>query len=182
MLHKHYQEKGLSITHDTEYNDGCASQFKCIHAFSSLARWSIKTTQISGKISHGKSKSDGLGGVVKSHTTRAVCGRKIYIQNAKELFDFLHGTLEVEGAYKSKKLMLNDIFFYIPSESIKDFRSTFPDTEYVYIQRTLKIHEVSTIPGNTDAINYRHSSCGWEFCSKGDYNKCESISEFNEYP
>ena len=154
MLHKHYQKKGLSITHDVEYNDGCASQFKCIYAFSSLARRSIKTTRIFCKTSHGKSKSDGLGGVMKSYATRAVCGERIYIQNAKELFDFLHGTLDVEDAYESNKLILNRKFFYIPSESIKDFHSTFPDTEYVYIQGTLKIHEVSMIPGNTDAFNY----------------------------
>ena len=56
---------------------------------------------------------------------------------------------------------------------MKDFRSTFPNTEYVYIQGTFKIHEVSTIPGITDAINYGHSSCGYEFCWKGEYNKCE---------
>ena len=84
ILHKHYQKKGLSITHDVEYNDGCASQFKCICAFSSLARHSIKTTQIFCETSHGKSKSDGLGGVVKSYATRAVCGKHIYIRNAKE--------------------------------------------------------------------------------------------------
>ena len=28
ILHKHYGNEGLSITHDIEYNDGCASQFK----------------------------------------------------------------------------------------------------------------------------------------------------------
>ena len=142
MLHKHYQKKGLSITYDVQYNDECASQFKCICAFSSLARCSIKTTQIFCETSHGKSKSDGFGGVVKSYATRAVCGKRIYIRNVKELLDFLHGTDDVEDVYESSKPMLNRKFFYIPSESIKDFRSTFPDTEYVYIQGILKIHEV----------------------------------------
>ena len=54
-------------------------------------------------------------------------------------FDFLHGTLDLEDAYESNKPMLNRKFFYIPSESIKDFCSTFPDTEYGYNQDTLKI-------------------------------------------
>ena len=106
MLQKH-QEEELSITHNVGYNDGCASQFKCICAISSLARHSIKTTQIFCETSHGKSKSDGLGGVVKSYTTRTVCGKQIYIWNAKELFDFLSETLDVEDAYVSNKSMLN---------------------------------------------------------------------------
>ena len=46
----------------------------------------------------------------------------------------------------------------------------------------MKIHEVSTIPGNDKAIKYRSSSCGCEFCLMGEYNKCESIAEFKEYP
>ena len=35
-LHKHYQDQGVEIVHDVEYNDGCSSQFKCIRAFSPL--------------------------------------------------------------------------------------------------------------------------------------------------
>ena len=154
-LHKHYQDEGLLITHDIEYNDGCASQFKCIRAFSSLARRPIKTTQIFCETSHGKSKSDGLGGVVKSYATRAVCGERKEMRDAKELFDFFEETLVVKDAYESNKPMLNRIFFYITSETIQALRSAFPDTEYVYIPGTLKIHEISTIPGNINAINYR---------------------------
>ena len=30
ILLKHNRDDGLSIQHDIEYNDGCASQFKCI--------------------------------------------------------------------------------------------------------------------------------------------------------
>ena len=42
-LHEHYAGEGVSITHDMEYNDGCASQFKCIRAFAALARRDTKT-------------------------------------------------------------------------------------------------------------------------------------------
>ena len=30
ILHSHYLQEGGIINHDIEYNDGCASQFKCI--------------------------------------------------------------------------------------------------------------------------------------------------------
>ena len=74
LLHEYYKSEGYNITHDIEYNDGCSSQFKCIKAFSSLARRNIKTTRIFCETSHGKSKSDGLGGVIKSFVYHDVCG------------------------------------------------------------------------------------------------------------
>ena len=73
LLHEYYKSEGYNITHDIEYNDGCSSQFKCIKAFSSLARRNIKTTRIFCETIHGKSKSDGLGGVIKSFVYRDVC-------------------------------------------------------------------------------------------------------------
>ena len=72
LLHEYYKSEGYNITHDIEYNDGCSSQFKCIKAFSSLAR--RNTTRIFCETSHGKSKSDGLGGVIKSFVYCDVCG------------------------------------------------------------------------------------------------------------
>ena len=74
LLHEYYKSEGYNITHDIEYNDGYSSQFKCIKAFSSLARRNIKTTRIFCETSHGKSKSDGLGGVIKSFVYHDVCG------------------------------------------------------------------------------------------------------------
>ena len=117
ILHRHHREKGLLITHDVEYKDGCASQFKCIRAFSSLARHSIKTTRIFCETSHGKSKSDGLAGFVKSYATRAVCGKQNYIPNANELFDFLNGILDVEDAYEAtNQCSIVFSFTYLPRE------------------------------------------------------------------
>ena len=39
-----------------------------------VQRKKIKTTKVFFETSHGKSKSDGLGGVIKSITSCAVCG------------------------------------------------------------------------------------------------------------
>lgn len=60
ILHQHYADESMSINHDIEYNDGCASQFKCIRAFSTLARRNVKTTRVFCETSHGKSKSDSM--------------------------------------------------------------------------------------------------------------------------
>ena len=133
ILHRYYKDAGLSITHDTEYNDGFALQFKCICAFRSLRRRKIKTTRVFCETSHGKSKSDGLGGVIKSNASCAVCGEREVIRDAKELFDFFNENLVVKAAYESSKPMLNCVFFYVLLEKINEYCSTFPSHKYVYI-------------------------------------------------
>ena len=182
ILHKYYEDEGLSITHDIEYNDGCASQFKCVRAFSSLAKRHIKTTRVFCETSHGKSKSDGLGGVIKSYASRAVCGERRVIRDAKELFTFFDETLVVKAAYESNKPMLNRRFFYVSAEDMDNYRSELPSDKYIHIPGTLAIHEVVSIPGNTNTIMYRNSSCGCTFCLNNEYEKCESLEQFKEYP
>ena len=83
ILQDHYTGEGFSIDHNIKYNDGCGMQFKYIQVFTSLARCRVKTSHIFTKTSHGKWKSDGLGGVVKSFASRAVCGKRHIIRNAK---------------------------------------------------------------------------------------------------
>ena len=121
ILHRYYKDAGLSITHDIEYNDGCASQFKCIFAFSSLTRRKIKTTRVFCERSYGKAKSHGLLGVVKLYASCAVCGEREVIRDAKELFDFFNENLVVKAAYESSKPMLNCVFFYVSLEEINEY-------------------------------------------------------------
>ena len=139
-LHEHFKNEGLHIEHDVEHNDGCAIQFKCIRAFSALARRNIKTTSIFCETSHGKSKSDGLGGVVKCYASRSVFGEKTIIRNGKELFQFYEENLVVRDAFESNKPMLNRLFFYVSSDDIEEFCSSFPENGYKYIDGTLQIH------------------------------------------
>ena len=59
-LHEHQDGEGVSIIHDMEYSDGCASQFKCVKAFAALAHCD-KTMWNYCETSHIKTKFDGLG-------------------------------------------------------------------------------------------------------------------------
>ena len=54
--------------------------------------------------SHGKSKSDGLGGVVKGYASREVASKNVLIRNAKELYEFCKEKLEVTNSEKGKML------------------------------------------------------------------------------
>ena len=182
IFHHHYVEEGLQINHNIEYNDGCSSQFKCIRAFSSLARRPVKTTRIFCETNRGKSKSDGLAGVVKAFGSRAVCSERRVIRDAKELTDFFDKTLEVKSAIESNRPMLKRLFFYISLKDMEDYRSVFPSLKYNYISGTLSIHEVVTIPGNMEAILYRKASCGCSCCLSGNYKECVCLEQFQEYP
>ena len=177
-IHAHYKNEGMSISHDIEYNDGCSSQFKCIRAFSGLARRSIKTSRIFCETSHGKSKSDGLGGVVKCCASRCVCSEQRYIRNAKELFDFFDERMVVRNAFDSNKPMLNRLFHYISSDEMQEYRSTFPENTYHYIPGTLKIHQVVTSPGDSSCILYRHIACTCKECLGGSYASCQRKEKY----
>ena len=171
LLHEHFKSEGYIITHDIECNDGCSSQFKCVKAFSSLARRNIKTTHIFCEMSHGKSKSDGLGGVIKSFVYHDVCGSEKIIQNAKELHDYCIENLTVHNA-ETSKLMLNRLFFYISSEEMTEYWSSFP------ITGTFRIHLVTTT-SNDKSIMARQCSCGCKSCLNNE-EVCGSIAAFRD--
>ena len=120
-----------------------------------MRRRKIKTTRVFCETSHGKSKSDGLGGVIKSYASCAVCGEREVIRGAKELFDFFNENLVVKAAYESSKPMLNHVFFYVLLEEINEYCSTFPSHKYGYIPGALGIHQVVTTPGNSKSIQHR---------------------------
>ena len=105
MIHKHYTDQNIPVTRDIEFNDGCSSQFKGINAFTKFSYHSVPTTRVYFETSHGKSKSDGLGGVVKCAATSEVNGRQVIIQNAQELFEFCCEKLTVENSQTNEALL-----------------------------------------------------------------------------
>ena len=62
------------------------------------------------EISHGKSKSDSLGGVVKGYASREAAATNTVIRDAAELCQFCNAKLTVLGSDEHKK-MLNRLFF-----------------------------------------------------------------------
>ena len=132
IIHERYKEMGIKIEHDIEFNDGCASQFKCITAFSNFANRSIPTTRVYFETSHGKSKSDGLGGVVKSFASRNVSAQEVVIRNAKELFDYCEENLTVIDNVENKP-MLNRCFFYIPDTQLDEYRSNILENQLLKV-------------------------------------------------
>ena len=110
MIHTYYDEREINIEIDIEFNDGCASQYKCLPAIQSFAWRNVSSIQVYFETSHGKSKSDSLGGVVKGYASREVAATNTVIWNAAELYQFCNEKLTVLGSDEHKK-MLNRLFF-----------------------------------------------------------------------
>lgn len=130
ILHQHYADESMAINHDIEYNDGCASQFKCIRAISTLARRNAKTTCVFCETSHGKSKSDGML-VWQSHLHHvlSVGSTRSSEMQRNELTDFINEELVVKSAYESHKPMLNQLFFCISSDEMENYRNKISSLE-----------------------------------------------------
>ena len=65
VMHEYYKSEGLNVLHDYEINDGCGQQFKSRKAVAMLSHRLVKTTRLWFESSHGKNRSDGIGGQVK---------------------------------------------------------------------------------------------------------------------
>ena len=79
--------------------------------------------QVFFETSHGKSMSDGLGGVVQWYVSQGVTV-KIMIRNGKKLFDYCEKTLAVVGDKMNGK-MVNRVFMYISAMDMKEYREEF---------------------------------------------------------
>ena len=77
----------------------------------SLMKRSKQTIRIFFETLHGKSKSDGLGGVIKWYVSKDVAAKGVIIRNGKELFDYCESNLAVEN--QNSKMMQRKFFLYI---------------------------------------------------------------------
>ena len=87
MIHAYYDEVNVDMDLDIEFNDGCASSFKCICVIHCFDSRNMQCIRVYFETSHGKSKSDGLGGIVKGYASRKVASKNVLIRNTKELYE-----------------------------------------------------------------------------------------------
>ena len=123
-LHKYYQDKGIVIDHDIEFNDGCSAQYKSIWVFWLFAKQTVKTDCVFFESSHGKGPSDGVGGVTKTMCAAAVSGNKVLLQDAKEMYTYLHLNHTIAKCPFQNGHISFRKYFYISKEEINQYRSS----------------------------------------------------------
>ena len=117
--------------------------------------------------SHGKSKSDGLGGVVKGYASREVASKNVLIRNAKELYEFCKEKLEVTNSEKGK--MLNWLFFFVSTDDIAE--NFPPSVIYKHIPGARKIHQLINQPLLDSGVYKQWFSCLCEYCLSNEFSK-----------
>ena len=111
-----YSANHPNITSFIELNDGCAQQFKSIKAISQLSRQPYYLSQLNFETSHGRSKSDGLGVVVKSFVSRSVNNEGIVVRNAMEL---INSALKISLFEIMMVLLIIVVSFLLKQETLK---------------------------------------------------------------
>ena len=144
MIHTYYDEINVDIELDIEFNDGCASQIKCIHAIYLFASRNMQCIPVYFETSHGKSKSNDLGGVVKGYASREVASKNVLIRNKKELYEFCKEKLEVTNSEEGK--MFSGSSFLCQKSILLHIKK--PSLHQVFISIFL-MHEKSTSCSNS---------------------------------
>lgn len=185
-IHSYYQQAGVEIVRDIEFNDGCAAQFKSIKSFGLFSKRSIHTDRVYFESSHGKGPSDGVGGVIKSLVATAVCSQRVIIRDAKEFFDFLSDRccIENEIGTSDKHRIKTRKFFFLDKQDVNQHRDSFNELPYKTLKGTRKIHQI-TIHNSLKLheLAIRNYACLCESCAqmKSDISECENFQMLQGY-
>ena len=110
--------------HHNEFNDGCSAQYKSIWVFWLFAKQTVKTDCVFFESSHGKGPSDGVGGVRKTMCAAAVSGNKVLLQDAKEMYTYLHLNHTIAKCPFQNGHISFRKYFYISKEEINQYGSS----------------------------------------------------------
>ena len=162
IVRDHLKEvRKVKIKKEIQFTDGCSSQFKskipvadlsyCQHDFGfPVERHYFET-------GHGKSVSDGEGGVIKSYVSKAVKSRGVIVQNAEDFYD-----VASSGLTKSDDSFLRSFYLVRPSHILRTRPTRVPNQSIVGIR---KIHCVAG--GEVGVVKTRRLSCICTSCTDG---------------
>ena len=173
-INEYYTQKDIVFENETEFDDGCSSQHKSHFALYNLIKRPKQTIQVFFETSHGKSKSDGLGGVGKWHFSRDVAATEVIIGNRKKLFDYCEKTLAVVEDEMNGKMM-NRKFIYISAMEMKEHQQEFHE-KCKQIIGICKLYQVLTKPAR-QGIYLRRFACMCYNCICGNAKSCDISKE-----
>ena len=136
-----YSANRPNTTSFIELNDGCAQQFKSVKAISQCSRGPYFLSRLYFETSHGKSKSDGLGGVVKSFVSRSVNSEGTVVRNLMEFYQFCIENLTFRN---HDGVVNNRCFVLVKPEDLENSQEQVAKCPY------------KTIPGMLHQIENRH--------------------------
>jgi hypothetical protein len=161
----------IAISHEVQFTDGCGAQYKSRQPFADVTYskedygfWAERAYFGS---KHGKGPCDGLGAVVKQSTKLAVVARDVVVQNAEEMFKYLHKNMTISRTTTGSGCQHRLRKFFLVNDIMHKRDDRCPDK---CVKGTLKLHSVSGLaPG---VIQGRSLSCFCGPCTEGNYDNC----------
>ena len=162
-----------NITSFIELNDGCAQQFKSIKSISQLSHQPYYLSRLYFETSHGNSKSDGLGGVVKSFVSRSINSEGTIVRNAMEFYQFCTENLTFRN---HDGVVNNRCFILVKPEDLENSREQVAKCPYKMIPGTQKLHQIENRHSMSSGIYVRNYLCTCLPCRDQDFKNCQTIS------
>ena len=129
-------------------------------------------SQLYFETSHGKSKSDGLGAVVKSFVSRSVNNEGTVVRNAIEFYQFCTENL----IFRNRKGVVNNRCFIVKPEDLENSREQIANCPYKTIPRTQKLHQIENRHSMSSGIYVRNYLCTCLPCRDQDFKNHQTIS------
>ena len=123
--------------------------------------------------SHGKSKSDGLGGVVKPFVSRSVNSEGTIVRNAMEFYQFCMENLTF---WNCDGVVNNCCFILFKPEDLENSWEQVAKCPYKTIPRTQKLHQLENRHSVSSGICVRNYLCTCLPCRDKDFKNCQTIS------
>lgn len=118
-----------------------------------------------------KSACDAEIGVLNRAVDRAIIGKKVVINNTKDLFEFSQEKLILDEPYTKRN------FFYVKADEISRNR---PETNVKTIPNTRKLHNIENTT-EPYLIKVRNLSCFCVNCVKGIFENCLNSDYVSAY-
>lgn len=118
-----------------------------------------------------KSACDAEIGVLNRAVDRAIIGKKVVINNTKDLFEFCQEKLILDEPYTKRN------FFYVKADEISRNR---PETNVKPIPNTRKLHNIENTT-EPYLIKVRNLSCFCVNCVKGIFENCLNSDYVSAY-
>lgn len=118
-----------------------------------------------------KSACDAEIGVLNRAVDRAIIGKKVVINNTKDLFEFCQEKLILDEPYTKRN------FFYVKADEISRNR---PETNVKTIPSTRKLHNIENTT-EPYLIKVRNLSCFCVNCVKGIFENCLNSDYVSAY-
>ena len=168
-----YSANYPNITSFIELNDGCAQQFKSIKAISQLSRRPYYLSRLYFETSHGKSKPDGLGGVVKSFVSRSVNSEGTVVRNTMEFYQLCTENL----TFRNRDGVVNNrCFILVKPEDLENSREQVAKCPYKTIPGTQKLHQIENRHSVSSGMYVRNCLCICLPCRDQYFKNCQKIS------